>query len=111
MRIIREQTEEDMSDDMADNMSIDATDIEEAPAGEEVMPLTSEGERYLIDLLIKAFLHEPDISEKNIVKELQASVFEDNPKEISDAISNLLEIGPEEGKDQLDDITDVGPRL
>ncbi len=54
---------------------VDATDAAEQPPAPEPEVLTSEGERFLIELVIKAFLHKPDETESNIVKELQANIF------------------------------------
>ena len=81
----------------------DATDISEMPedavepAGEE---MTSEGEKYLIELLVKAFMHEPDESGAAAAKELQGRIDED-PKAVAAAISNMVELGPEDMKDTL----------
>lgn len=84
----------------------DATDVEEQPDLEQdaTQELTSEGERYLIELLVKAFLHEPDESDAATAKELQLDLDTD-PKAVAAAISNLVEIGPEGGiKDDLAEI-------
>ncbi len=81
----------------------DATDIAEVPAedlGAETEEMTSEGEKYLVELLVKAFLHEPDESGAATAKELQAMVEED-PKGVASAISNLVELGNGEMKDTL----------
>lgn len=113
MKIIREQAEEptgEVSPEMGADMPVDATDEAEI-SEDEPTPLTSEGERYLVELLVKAFLHEPDTSEKNIVKELQVSVLDENPKEVADAISNFLEISSASTQEDLDDITDIEPRM
>lgn len=84
----------------------DATDIEEQPDVEPdpAAEMTPEGEKYLIDLLIKAFLHEPDDSGAAMAKELQLKV-DDDPKAVAAAIANVVEIGPEGGiKDDLAEI-------
>lgn len=81
----------------------DATDIAEMPedavepAGEE---MTSEGEKYLVELLVKAFMHEPDESGAATAKELQSKIDED-PKAVAAAISNMVELGPEDMKETL----------
>ena len=83
--------------------SPDATDVAEIPAddlGAETEDMTSEGEKYLVELLVKAFLHEPDESGAATAKELQTQIDED-PKGVASAISNLVEIGNEELKDTL----------
>lgn len=81
----------------------DATDVAEMPqdALEPVQDeMTSEGEKYLVELLIKAFLHEPDESGAATAKELQAMVDED-PKGVASAISNMVELGDGEMKETL----------
>lgn len=83
--------------------SPDATDISEMPedavepAAEE---MTSEGEKYLIELLVKAFMHEPDESGAATAKELQGKIDED-PKAVAAAIKNMVELGPEDMKETL----------
>lgn len=85
---------------------IDATDVTEQPP-EDAAPLTVEGERYLIDLLVKAFLHTPDETEGKIVKELQASLLKKNPKDVAESIESLLEISPNDTKSVLGLTTDM----
>ena len=81
----------------------DATDIAEMPE-DALEPqedeMTSEGEKYLVELLVKAFLHEPDESGAATAKELQAQIDED-PKGVASAISNMVELGEGEMKDTL----------
>jgi len=81
----------------------DATDVAEMPQ-DALEPaqdeMTSEGEKYLVELLIKAFLHEPDESGAATAKELQAMVDED-PKGVASAISNMVELGDGEMKETL----------
>ena len=86
-----------------DGGSPDATDVAEVPAeamAAETDELTSEGEKYLVELLVKAFLHEPDESGAATAKELQAQIEED-PKGVASAISNLVELGNGEMKETL----------
>lgn len=71
---------------------VDATDVAEQPLEEEPPQLTAEGEKYLIDLLVKAFLHIPDESEGKIVKELQGTLLNTNPKDVAESIESMLEI-------------------
>ncbi len=81
----------------------DATDVAEVPAeamAAETDELTSEGEKYLVELLVKAFLHEPDESGAATAKALQAQIEED-PKGVASAISNLVELGNGEMKETL----------
>lgn len=83
--------------------SPDATDIAEMPQDAleaETDEMTSEGEKYLVELLVKAFLHEPDESGAATAKELQAQIDED-PKGVTSAISNMVELGEGEMKETL----------
>ena len=73
--------------------TIDATDVVAPP---EVQPLTSEGEKLLIDLLIKAFAHSPDDNELTIIDTIQQQYLESNPKEVVAVIQKLLDGGKEE---------------
>jgi len=84
---------------------VDATDAAEQPPAPEV--LTSEGEKFLIELVIKAFLHKPDETEANIVKELQANVLRDRPKDVLENIKNMLAISPVDTKRSLGLTTDI----
>ena len=90
----------------ADLEAVDATDVTEQPV-EEPAPLTAEGEKYLIDLLVKAFLHVPDESEGKIVKELQATMLDANPKDVAESIESMLEISPNDTKATLELTTDI----
>lgn len=101
LKRLNEQADEDVSIDA------DATDIAEQPEPEAPAPLTAEGEKYLIDLLVKAFLHVPDESEGKIVKELQATMLDVNPKDVAEAIENMLEVSPEDTKRILDLTTGI----
>ena len=85
---------------------LDATDISEQPPVENADPvsMTSEGEKFLVGLLIKAFLHVPDDSEGRIAKELQGQLETMDAKDIASQIESFLEIGVEDTKSALDDI-------
>ena len=86
-----------------DGGSPDATDVAEVPAeamAAETDEMTSEGEKYLVELLVKAFLHEPDESGAATAKELQGEI-ELDPKGVASAISNLVELGNGEMKETL----------
>ena len=83
----------------------DATVVTEQP--EAPTPLTAEGEKYLIGLVVKAFLHTADDSEAKIARELQASMLEGNPKDVVETIENFLEISPVDTEQSLDKITDI----
>lgn len=76
----------------------DATDIAEQPPAPR--SVSAEGEKFLADLLIKAFLHEPDASGAQTAVDLQAKV-DENPKEVIETISSLVKIGPVDLKDTL----------
>lgn len=69
---------------------------------QEVIPLTTEGEQYLIDLLVKAFAHTPDNNELAIVDSIQQEYRSTNPKEIASTIQQLLDGGKEEFTSELD---------
>ena len=100
LRYINEQDGEELE------APVDATDVAEQP--EEVpAPLTAEGERYLIDLLVKAFLHVPDESEGKIVKELQATILDSNPKDVAESIESMLELSINDTKKTLGLTTDI----
>lgn len=91
---------------------VDAADVAEQPAAEqppatETEVLTSEGEKFLIELVVKAFLHKPDETEANIVKELQATLLKDRPKDVLENIKNMLEISLVDTKTSLGLTTDI----
>ncbi len=90
----------------ADLEAVDATDVTEQPE-ETPTPLTAEGEKYLIDLLVKAFLHIPDESEGKIVKELQATILDSNPKDVAESIESMLELSVNDTKKMLNLTTDI----
>lgn len=89
----------------ADLEAVDATDVVEQP--EVPVTLTSEGERYLVDLLVKAFLHVPDESEGKIVKELQSTLLDSNPKDVAESIESMLELSVNDTKKMLNLTTDI----
>jgi len=94
-------------DELDELEPVDATDVAEQPPAPEPQVLTSEGEKFLIELVIKAFLHKPDETESNIVKELQANILKDNPKSVLENIKNMLEISPVDTKRSLGLTTDI----
>ncbi len=91
----------------ADELEMDATDIAEQPPVEDSAPenMTSEGEKYLVGLLLKAFLHVPDDSEGRIAKELQGQLEQMDAKDIAGQIENFLELGVDDTKAVLDQVT------
>ena len=94
-------------DELDELEPVDATDVAEQPPAPETEVLTSEGEKFLIELVIKAFLHKPDETEANIVKELQATLLRDRPKDVLENIKNMLEISPVDTKRSLGLTTDI----
>lgn len=78
--------------------SPDATDIEEQPPAPE--SVSAEGEKYLADLLIKAFLHEPDDNGAQAAIDLESKV-DENPKDVISTIKSMVVIGKEGLKDTL----------
>ena len=85
---------------------VDATDVTEQPP-EEPDSLTTEGEKFLVGLLVKAFLHVPDETEGKIVKELQVSMLEQNPKDVAESIESMLEISQGDMKNVLRSTTSI----
>lgn len=80
----------------------DATDVTTQPApAPETLPLSSEGEKYLIDLLVKAFAHSPDAEELKIVDTINQQYKDQNPKEVAETIQKLLAGGTEEFESSL----------
>lgn len=81
-----------------ENLEADATDIEEQPPAPE--SVSAEGEKYLADLLIKAFLHEPDDNGAQAAIDLESKV-DENPKNVISTIKSMVVIGKEGLKDTL----------
>ena len=97
---------EQQGDNMLGDTPVDATDVTEQPP-EEPAPLTVEGEKYLIGLLVKAFLHIPDETEGKIVKELQSTMLDQNPKDVAESIESMLEISQGDMKNVLRSTTGI----
>jgi len=86
-------------------LPVDATDVTTQPApAPETLPLSSEGEKYLVDLLVKAFSHSPDAEELKIIDAINQEYKEQNPKEVAEAIEKLLAGGKEEFQNVLNGI-------
>jgi hypothetical protein len=68
----------------------DATDVATQPEEQEVRPLSSEGEKELVMLLVQAFAHAPTEQELKIVDAINQELSETNPKEVAETISKLL---------------------
>ena len=82
----------------------DATDVAEMPAdamAPDPSEMTSEGEKVIVELLVKAFLHEPPEDDAAIAKELEADINTD-PKVVIAKIRNLLQMSEGDMKDTLD---------
>jgi hypothetical protein len=65
--------------------------VEDEPVEQKKLPLTSEGEKFLIKLLIKAFAHAPDEEELKIVDAVNLEFMDVNPKQIADTIAQLID--------------------
>ncbi|MDB4396020.1 hypothetical protein N9Z65_00215 [bacterium] len=77
----------------------DATDVTEQPPTPE--PVSAEGKIFLADLILKAFLHEPDASAAQTAVDLQTKVDED-PNNVISTIASIVQIGEEDLKDTLE---------
>jgi hypothetical protein len=67
---------------------VDATEVIEPDMS--AAELTSEGEKYLVDLLVKAFAHSPSDEELKIVDGVNRKLKETNPKEVAETIERFL---------------------
>lgn len=79
----------------------DATQPQSEQPEQPQRELTSEGEKFYIGLLIKAFAHTPDDNELQILDKLQRESSDTNPKAIANAIQKMLDGSNEEFKDLL----------
>ena len=80
-------------------MEADATDVAEQPPTPD--PVSAEGKIFLADLILKAFLHEPDASAAQTAVDLQSKVDED-PNNVISTIASIVQIGAEDLKDTLE---------
>lgn len=100
-----------------EGMELDPTEVVDNDAGSEApmpedtgaetatpVPMSSEGEKYLIDLLVKAFAHSPDNNELKIIDTVSQEYREENPKQIADTIQKLLDGGDEEFEETLNKV-------
>ena len=86
---------------------LDATDISEQPPIQPPTQMTSEGERVHVEVLLKAFLHEPDESDNSIALQLQRDIKDATAEEVKGImidIIGLLKTGPNDTKSALDQI-------
>lgn len=86
----------------ADLQEPDATDVSTQPEEQEVRPLSSEGEKYLVSLLVQAFAHTPTDQELNIVDAINQEAGETNPKDVAETIEKLLNNTREDFKKTID---------
>ena len=85
----------------------DATDMAEQPPIQNPAQMTTEGEKFHVETLLQAFLHEPDESESNIAKEDQKNIRDATDEEVKNIMSKIvgfLNIGVDSTKAALDDI-------
>jgi hypothetical protein len=82
----------------------DATDINTQPEEQEVRPLSSEGEKYLVNLLVQAFAHTPTDQELNIVDSINQEVGQTNPRDVAETIQQLLNNTQEDFERTIDTI-------
>lgn len=90
-----------VEDNMEDNPDLEQDQEQGDDEEKKTIPLTSEGEKYLIGLLVKAFAHSPSEDELKIIDSINQEYKHENPKEISDAIERLLDNSQEEFIDVL----------
>ena len=91
----------------ADELELDATDTAEQPPIQNPAQMTTEGEKFHVETLLQAFLHEPDDSESNIAKEEQKNIRDATEEEVKNIMSKIvgfLNIGVDSTKAALDDI-------
>lgn len=100
-RYLTEQGEQPQAEEKPIDATSGAAANAAPPAPETPQPLTSEGEKYLIDLLVKAFAHTPDESELKIIDGINQQYRNSNPKEIAETIQSLLAGGKESMADTL----------
>jgi hypothetical protein len=85
---------------------LDATDISEQPPIQPPTRMTSEGERFNVEVLLKAFLHEPDESDNSIALQLQDDLKDATAEDVKNMMADiiaLLKTGPNDTKSVLDD--------
>lgn len=63
---------------------------------QEVIPLSEEGEKMLIDIIIRSFEHTPDDNELSIIDTVRREYFKTDPEEVTSTIQKLLDGGKEE---------------
>lgn len=88
--------------DVQQPAQVDATDMETQP---EVTPLSTEGEKALVSLLVQAFAHTPTARELQLVDAMNQELGQTNPKDVADAIEKLLSVsntGDQEMIDRID---------
>jgi hypothetical protein len=63
---------------------------------QEVNPLSEEGEKMLIDIIMRSFEHTPDDNELSIIDTVRREYFKTAPEEVTSTIQKLLDGGKEE---------------
>jgi hypothetical protein len=82
----------------------DATDVATQPEEPETQPLSSEGEKFYLDLLVKAFVHKPTEQEINIVDTLNQEMGDAKPRSVAEEILKLLDTTPTSMQSTIDSI-------
>lgn len=82
----------------------DATDVATQPEEPETQPLSSEGEKFYLDLLVKAFVHSPTEQEINIVDTLNQEMGDNKPRSVAEEILKLLDTTPTSMQSTIDTI-------
>ena len=120
LRYINEQGEDPAAAEAPAEAPVDATDVTEQPQQppEEVAELSSVAEAQYVNLLLKAFLHMPDDSERKIVIELQRNFIggRGNSKDVAMQVESYLKFDPrDKNKDfsnmPLSNVTDVAESI
>ena len=62
---------------------------------QKVNPLSEEGEKMLIDVIIRSFEHTPDDNELSIIDTVRREYFKTSPEEVTSTIQKLLGSGKE----------------
>lgn len=88
-------------------LGIPPNSIKQAPSkteGLDTKPLTQEGERYYIDLLVRSFNYTPTNQELNIVDSLNTEMGDDKPRDVAESIEKLLNSTEDSMEDTINKI-------
>ena len=94
--------EQDAQPGVSSSEPVDATDIASQPDEPEVKPLSSEGEKFYLNLLVKAFAHAPTEQEINIVDSLNQEMGDTSPRTVAEEILKLLNTTPSSMQKTID---------